>query len=151
MSRPSEYSEELTHDICVRIAQGESLNKICKGENMPAMSTVYRWLDAHELFRNKYVRAREDQADTLADEMLDIADEDPALAIARDGDDDVIKVDGAAVAHQRLRIDTRKWIASKLKPKKYGDRVSQEHSGPDGAAIPLNLKVEFVSQVSGET
>jgi hypothetical protein len=142
--RPSEFSDETAYEICSRLAQGESLNRICKSDDMPGLSTVYRWLDARTEFRERYARAREDQADTLADEILDISDESPATAIEH-GEGEVIKVDGAAVAHQRLRVDTRKWIASKLKPKKYGDKQSTEISGPEGGAIPHSLKVEFVN------
>ncbi len=79
---------------------------------MPAMRTIFAWMRLHEEFSNNYTRAREQQADTFADEMQAIADNS-------DGD------------HQRdrLRIDTRKWIASKLKPKKYGDKIEVEHAG----------------------
>jgi hypothetical protein len=104
MSRPSTYSPELAAEICGRLANGEPLAKICREEAM---------------------RAREDQADTMADEIVRIADEaeDPAKG--------------------RLQVDARKWVAAKLKPRKYGDKVTNEHSGPDGAAIPVSVTVNF--------
>lgn len=129
MARPSDYSEDVAADICQRLAGGESLTKICGPDDMPHVSTVYRWIGKHETFRDIYARAREDQADTLADEILKIADEDPATVfLEKTGQ---LAIDGAAIAHQRLRIDARKWVAAKLKPKKYGEKseVNVEHSG----------------------
>lgn len=108
---------------------------------MPGMTTVYRWLQEKEDFRELYARAREDQADTLADEIIEIADEDPQLIFDSQfhGKDEVevVRVDSAAVNHQRLRVDARKWIAAKLRPKKYGDRTEVEHTG--------DLKIGVVS------
>ena len=89
---------------------------------MPDMSTVYRWMFANEEFRVNYTRAREDQCETYADQLVSIADELPPM-------DQSGKTDSGYVAWQKTRIDTRKWIASKLKPKKFGDKVGVEHSG----------------------
>lgn len=113
---------------------------------MPASSTIYLWLTKNETFSEMYTRAREDQADTLADEILDIADEDPA-SVFEDSKDgvDVLRVDSAAVAHQRLRVDARKWIAAKLKPRKYGDFSRQEHTGADGKPLlPARMEIVLV-------
>ena len=101
---------------------------------MPSHSTVIsRWLNESPEFVNQYARARSTQADYYAEQIVDIADESPAL-IFRDVSDDgesktVISVDSAAVNHQRLRVDARKWFASKVAPKKYGDKTEIEHSG----------------------
>lgn len=96
---------------------------ICAGDSMPGATTVYRWLGENEVFREQYARAREDQADTLADEIIDIADEQA----------EVTKEDGTTydpdVGRDKLRVDARKWVAAKLKPKKYGDKVDVAHSG----------------------
>ena len=88
---------------------------------MPNVATVYRWLQKLEDFRNMYTRAKEDQADTLADEIQDISDEKPMMTIVTD-DESVEKLDPVGINRNRLRIDARKWIAAKLKPRKYGDR-----------------------------
>lgn len=105
MGRPSDYSQELADSICERLADGESLRSICSADDMPAKTTVFRWLGANQEFRDQYARAREEQAESLADEITEIAD----------------TADDAQIA--RLRIDARKWVASKLKPKRYGDRL----------------------------
>jgi hypothetical protein len=122
-----EYSEEIANRICVHIAEGKSLRSFCRMEDTPDVSNVYRWLADNEGFRDQYARAREDQADTHTDEMLDIADTEPDPQKAR------------------VMIDTRKWIASKLKPKKYGERVIAEHMGKDGGPI----ETKEVSDIEG--
>lgn len=101
---------------------------------MPAQSTVYEWLLRHPDFTEKYTRAREEQADTLADEIIDIADEQPEIVVVKDKAGKVIehKLDGAFLQWQKNRIEARKWTAMKLKPKKYGDRVALE--GVEGGA-----------------
>lgn len=72
--RPSIFSEELADEICERIADGESLRSICRDDEMPSKATVFRWLAEKQDFQDQYTRAREAQADSLVDDMLDIAD-----------------------------------------------------------------------------
>lgn len=129
--RPSDYTMELGDLICERLSDGESLRAICAEEGMPNRSTVFRWVGANDAFRDQYARAREEQADTLADEIVSISDEECTMVRAdkhpgakADGEDGNVEVvfDATAVARNRLRVDARKWVASKLKPKKYGER-----------------------------
>jgi hypothetical protein len=130
--RPTLYTDELGLKICSQIAHGKSLVSICKQEGFPSVETVYLWLrdESKKEFLNTYTRAREDQADTLADEILDIADEATTTVKEHDGFTEVV-FDNTAVARNRLRVESRKWIAAKLKPKKYGDKVEvdNKHSG----------------------
>lgn len=131
--RKSTYTKEVASKICDRLACGESLRSICMDEAMPGMSAVLSWLSKHEEFARQYARAREIQADTLADEILNIADEvSNDYAADENGNE---RVNQEAIARSRLRVDARKWLASKLKPKVYGEKISQEHSGPDGSSI----------------
>lgn len=123
--RPSDYSAALADIICDRIADGESLRKICNNEEMPNKATVFRWLASHQEFSDQYAKARESQADTLFDEVLAIADQ-------YDSAQDKIEVDH--INRARLRIDARKWMAGKLRPKKYGDKLELEHGVTDGLA-----------------
>lgn len=90
---------------------------------MPNVATVYRWLQGDEKFRDMYARARDDQADTLADEIVSISDEQ-AEVIDENG-----KVFDPDVQRDRLRVDARKWVAAKLRPKKYGEKTEVEHTG----------------------
>ncbi len=121
--RPTDYTEELGALICERIADGESLRAICREDAMPNKGTVFIWLSKHDLFADQYARAREEQAEAYADEITAIADEESYENIEVEGVTVGVKFDSTAVARNRLRIDARKWVASKLKPKKYGDRV----------------------------
>lgn len=121
--RPSSFTQEIADEICERIADGESLRSICGGGAMPNKSTVFRWLGANEIFRDQYARAKEAQAEALADEIVDIADDGQNDWMERNAEDNAGWVaNGEALQRSRLRVDARKWIASKLLPKKYGDR-----------------------------
>ena len=116
--RPTDYSAELATSICEKLAEGKSLRGICADESMPAESTVRKWaIEDREGFYAQYARARETQADVLAEEIVQISDEQ-AVCYSETGnafDPDVNR--------DRLRIDARKWFASKVAPKKYGDKL----------------------------
>jgi hypothetical protein len=118
-----------------------------KDADMPAQSTVYDWLFKYPSFAEQYTRAREEQADTLADEIINIADEDPVMAEYRDKDGNLvdIKIDSGYVNYQRQRIDARKWTAMKLKPKKYGDKVV--HAGDDDNPVVVEQNVNVFGEL----
>ncbi|MFK3845296.1 terminase small subunit protein [Stenotrophomonas sp. NPDC078853] len=147
--RPTDYREELAELICDRIADGESLKAICADEGMPHRATVFRWLAVFETFRDMYAHAREEQAETLADEIVGISDEEctTVRAIKHGSSDDdgegntEVVFDSTAVARNRLRVDARKWVAAKLKPRKYGDKIQQELSGPGGGPVGVMVSV----------
>jgi hypothetical protein len=143
MGRPTIFTPELADQICELIAQGKSLRYICSDDGFPGTSTVFRWLAENEAFRDQYARAREAQADALADEILDIADE-TANDWITDGNG-VDRVNAEAIARSRLRVDTRKWIASKLKPKRYGEKTTTEITGHDGGPVQVAVNVNFVN------
>jgi hypothetical protein len=132
MGRPSTFTEELALSICERIAEGQSLRSICRLLDMPAQSTVFKWLTENVKFSEQYAHARVAQAELMADELLDIADDgsnDWMDRYDKEGNVSGRVVDQEAINRSRLRVDTRKWIASKLLPKKYGDKIDHEHSG----------------------
>jgi hypothetical protein len=142
--RPSVYSEALAEAICAGIAAGHSLVSICAGEDMPHRATVMRWLqdDSKEGFRDKYARAREAQADFYAEQIIEIADEECTYVKHGDGDEEKeveVAFDSAAVARNRLRVDARKWYASKVAPKRYGDRIEQNIGGLDGGPLVVEI------------
>lgn len=136
MARPSKYSEELVNEICEKIADGESVRSICSREDMPERETIRLWLKDKPEFLGQYARAREDQADGLFDQALDILKEDFK--------------DNVDVQAAKVRLDVIKWTAGKLAPKKYGDKIDMTSS--DGTMSPdKNIQVTFVkakSQVS---
>jgi hypothetical protein len=128
MGRPSVYSEEVANDICIRIALGESLRRICMEDKMPAQSSVYEWLLRYADFSEKYARARELQAETQFDELTDIVDQHPDLAhvIDKNGELVEVKFDSSYVQWMKLRVDTRKWTAARMAPKKYAEYKQPE-------------------------
>src|SRR5690348_6811274 len=77
----SPYKLEVMQRICDEIAQGRSLADICRQDWSPEYATVMRWLQKYEDFRDSYDRARESQADKLADEIVSIADEMPTVTV----------------------------------------------------------------------
>jgi len=125
MGRPSDYSEEIASKICERLSDGDSLRSICDEEGFPHRNTVRRWLIQFPEFRAQYTLAREEQADTLFDEILDIADDARNDWMARQGENaDGYELNGDHVRRSQMRIDARKWMAGKLAPKKYGDKTT---------------------------
>ena len=115
---------------------------------MPHPSSFMRWLaedgEESDRLREQYTRARERQAETIANEILEIADEKCVTVHHDDLGEVEIKFDSALVQDKRLRIDTRKWLMSKLAPKKYGEKTTTEHTGADGGPIQARIAVEFV-------
>lgn len=139
MARPSEFSQEVADAICQKLVEGESLRSICDAEDMPACSTVFRWLSLNDAFSEQYARAREAQADALFDDILSIADDARNDWMERRGEEDAgWQANGEHIQRSRLRIDARKWMAGKLRPKKYGEKL--ELSGDRENPIALSLE-----------
>jgi hypothetical protein len=112
--RPSTYTEAAAKEICRRMVEGQSLRTICKSSGMPTFVTVFNWRRAHPEFLEQYARAREDQADALVEEMLDVA----RKAVKAKSSEEV--------QGYKLLVDTLKWRASKMKPRNYGDKLQLE-------------------------
>ncbi len=145
MGRPTDYTLELSDLICSRIAEGESMRSISRDENLPAMSTLFKWLRTHSEFSEQYARAKEQSTDALFEDLLDIADDGTNDWMEKHDEEGGCigwRENGEAMQRSKLRVDVRKWALSKLKPKKYGDKIQQEISGPDGG--PVAVSVSFV-------
>jgi hypothetical protein len=125
MGRPSLYSEEMAHKVCEHLIQGKPLTPDrTRKSGLPNPSTIFRWIEEREDFREKYVRAREFQAYVYADQTIDIADTEEDAAKARN------------------RIEIRKWHAAKMAPKTYGDLQRVEVTadiGATAAAVLMDL------------
>lgn len=122
LGRPTDYTKDMADKICEKISGGLSLRAICAEPGMPARGTVYRWLIENADFQDQYARAREKQADYFAEEIIEIADSAEA--------------ESAAVSKAKLQIDARKWAASKIAPKKYGDKQEIDVKSSDGTMRP---------------
>ncbi len=110
MARPSKYKQSLIEEILLRYADGESLSKICKDKHMPKRNTIYRWRSDHPEFGDAYLLAQEQHSDALIDEAGEIVDSEPDPQRAR------------------VRVDYRKWLASRLNRDKYGDKLDVRHN-----------------------
>lgn len=139
--RPTIHTPELAAEICRRLAEGRSLRSICRADDMPDRSTVHLWVvEDREGFSYQYANARRAQALRWADEILDIAD---------DGENDTYededgnpRTDYDVIQRSRLRVDTRKWLLSKVLPKVYGEKVALTGSdGESPAEIVITRRV----------
>jgi hypothetical protein len=133
LRRTSTYTPEIAEQILQMMADGISTPKIADQLKI-GEATIYAWIiDDYEGFGKRYARAKHIVALRWADEISDIAD--------HKRDDYVVNEEGKmvldmeAVARSRLRIDTRKWLLSKVLPKVYGERIITEITGKDGGPI----------------
>jgi hypothetical protein len=116
MGRPTDYCDKIAIDICTEISLGRSLRSICEDQAMPSVRTVITWKRKYPEFLQQYDSACIERSEMLVEDMLHIADNsDPSEA-----------------AKTRIQVDTRKWAASKMKPKKYG-----ENSEPEKQVVPF--------------
>lgn len=136
MARPTDYTKELADNICAELADGKSLRSICKTEEYPSKTTVFNWLRTNKEFLDQYEIAKQECADSYADEIIEIADDGTNDYMEKQiGETTIEVVNTEHIQRSRLRVDARKWIASKLKPKKYGDKMDVTS---DGKAIKGN-------------
>lgn len=147
--RPSEYNTEVTDIICERIANGESLRSICDDPALPAQATIFKWLARYPDFVERYTRARETQADAIFDEILNIADDGRNDWMLKNfGDEERWVENGEALRRSQLRIDARKWMAGKLRPKKYGERIEHEVKATITHAQMTDEELEAIATAS---
>ena len=123
------YNADIAARLCARIATTpQSLAAICEDPDMPGIATVFRWLREHPDFREMYVIAKQEQVEILMDECFEIVDDT--------SNDLIVTADGrkipnpVAVQRAKLRVNYRKWIASKLLPRKYGNNAQLEAAAP---------------------
>lgn len=125
IGRPSKYTKELGVEICKALAYSiHGIRRICReNEHFPHYDTIQDWRDSKQDFSDFYEAAKLKQALRFAEDIVEIADElvDPFIIT-----DKGTIPNPHAVAHARLRMDARKWIACKLLPKVYGDKMQQE-------------------------
>ena len=122
--RPEEYTLEIAERICAELATGKSLKSVCAQEWAPGLTTVFSWLNRHEEFPKLYARAKQESADAMAEEILDIADDGSNDFMTITKGHSTYEVENKEVTNRsRLRVDTRKWLMAKMKPKRYGDKL----------------------------
>ena len=138
------YSPEIAAEICERLANGESLRSVCRSDHMPTEAAVRQWaMDDYNGFASHYARAREIGYERMAEEILSISDE--GINDTYLDDDGVERTNHDVIARSKLRVDSRKWLLSKMLPKKYGDKLQTEVSG--GLALQV---VSGVTEPGGD-
>jgi hypothetical protein len=115
----SKFSQQVFDRICERMAEGESLRSICKTKDYPTKRTFLRWIADDETLAAQYAEAQRLRAEHYFDEIIDIADK------------------GSDPAQTRVQIDARKWVLARMNPRKYGDRVVNEHTGEGGGPVQV--------------
>jgi hypothetical protein len=142
VGRPSSYKPEQAAEICDRIAQGESLRHICMLPRMPSKPTVLRWLEQFPEFRTHYAHARELQADHFLEQIQEIAHDGrndwEVLESERTGQDRIV-LNAEHVQRSRLRVDTLKWVMSKLAPKKYGEKLEVDANVTEKVEVEIYI------------
>ena len=124
-----EQKKEIIESIFLNIEDGISTRKAIVNNNISS-STFFRWMDDNEELSKQYARACELRAEALLDEMLDIVDDSSQDKTIDDLDDEIKieKTNHEAIQRSRLRYDARKWLISKLNPKKYGDKIEVDQN-----------------------
>lgn len=155
--RASQWGQPTRDAILENLSIGKSLREICSAKGMPAEGTVRGWVIQDEDFAAQYAQAREAGMEALGDEILQIADSQEGDIIKTEDGREIVNHD--AIQRAKLRVDTRKWIMSKIAPKKYGDRLDLNHSGSidslsddaiDARLLKLLGKAGTAAAVGGE-
>ncbi len=143
--RPQVYTPALAEEILRRVAAGEPLLQICRTEGIPDRDTILRWTDPENThtacpdpeFGGKYARAKLAGFEAMSEQMLEIAADGRNDWMEREGGGQ--QLDYEHVARSKLRVETLKWTLAKRMPHVFGDRIIQEHTGPGGG--PLQIQV----------
>lgn len=123
----STFTTEVAAKFCAAIAEGGTLRSVCKKSGMPSKATVFKWLGANVDFQKMYETATDERADTMIDEIVDIADN--------------CKVDADSIRKAKLRIHARVEQAQRMKPRKYGSKLqlTGEGGGPIQSKATLDV------------
>lgn len=144
--RPTIYNQKLISKICAELAQGNSLRTVCSSDEMPSLDTVFKWIHKYPKFAEQYARAKQESADAMAEEILDISDDGSNDWMEKHyGDQTEWQTNGEALQRSRLRVDTRKWLMAKMKPKKYGDKLDVTS---DGEKLPTPITAVPVKELN---
>lgn len=147
--RPTIFTQKIADELCAHLAMGESLRTACARKNMPAVKTVFNWFHRYPDFVQQYEKAKQEAADAMAEEILDIADTPligEEITIKGYGKKQTVEVSRKEMlGHRRLQIDTRKFLMAKMKPKRYGEKLDLT---TDGEKLPTPI---YGGKSSGNT
>lgn len=147
MSAERERTPELEAEILARLSEGEPLRAILRSDpaRFPSKSVFYAWMAGDDDLKARFLKAREEGADAIAEECLEIADDarnDWMERQGKDGQGEGFQLNAEHVQRSKLRIHTRLQLLAKWFPQKYGDKVSMEHTGPGGGPVQTVTRIE---------
>lgn len=145
IGRPSVFTQQIADEICLRMTEGESLRQVCESAHIPSRSAIMRWLMSEDEmfahFKDQYSRARDALMDYWGDQIIEISDDtshDTITKINKKGEE--FEAENTEwINRSRLRVDSRKWLMSKLAAKKYGDKQQIEHSANESMTAVLQV------------
>ena len=140
MAYSKDEINKLLDKIFNKIVDGESLNAILKDKDMPCRQTFYNWIEEDQNIIDKYARATKARADYLFEQIIEIADKQGADMVIVDGEQ---TINHNIIQRNRLQIDARKWVASKMNPKKYGEKL--DITSDDKPLVPQETTVTFIN------
>ena len=146
--RPTIPTKALRVRIFNKIADGVSVRKLCEDKRLPTRDMFYKWLREYPDFAEEYRIATELRADVLVDEMMDIADDDSLdIIIDTEADEGArVKADQIKVARAKVKIDTRKWVAARMAPRKYGNNVKVEAENKHDHSGGIDIRIVDYSE-----
>ena len=139
MAYSKEDIDKIFNYVCSEIEKGRALRNVLKDDGMPSTSTFYEWLDNDDVKSKQYARATEVRADIIFDDILAIADENTNDTSINENGIEVVNND--VIQRSRLRIDARKWVLSKLNPKKFGDKTDVTSGGEKISSNDIKIEI----------
>ena len=146
-AKPAIDRAAIVAKVCARMETGESLRKSCEAEGVKD-PTFLDWVRADDLFAEQYARAREAGLHCMAQQIIEISDEQEIEA-RYNGEDVKLDLSATAVARNRLRVDSRKWLLSKMMPKVYGDKMTL--AGDPEAPLSQSATPEVIAALAEMT
>lgn len=156
VGRPSEYDQGKADAICDLLSRGWSIRRVVehghteyRDINFPSAATIFKWMRENEEFLKQYARAKQEAADAMAEEILDIADDGRNDAF--EDEDGKRRIDFEHIQRSKLRVDTRKFLMAKMKPKRYGDKLDLTSDGERLKMEPIVISTIKARNAKSET
>lgn len=145
--RPTTYSQDLAEMILARLEDGQTLKQICEDPIMPGARTVAGWRFEHPDFGKQLESVHYVIADTAVAEVLQIADDSEGdwVETCTPSGETKLNFIPENVQRSKLKVISRQWIAEKYAPKVFGNKITQELTGPAGGPIETNVRLEIIS------
>ena len=143
MDRSTKLTKELTKEICTHITEKKTLIQIYHNENIPTTWTIKKWVTKHEEFDTMYAKTREIQINTFTNQIIEIAEDGSNDWIEKETKKNrlIETLDHEHFERSKLRIDTRKFLMSKITRHKYGEKITQKHTKKDNSNLTIKIHI----------